>query len=120
MKYIITENRIKQIAINYLNEMYGDLERRTTEDWPGMIFFVKGKKIISVSCDAKLRESTIAEDLSNIQNRYLDIDIGSYPYSQEGGFGTVLVMRSTDETKIQKCKDEIEQMIKKFTSKNIF
>jgi hypothetical protein len=45
MKYIITENRIKQIAINYLNEMYGDLERRTTEDWPGMIFFVKGKKI---------------------------------------------------------------------------
>ncbi len=82
--------------------------------------FVKGKKIISISCDAKLRESTIAEDLSNIQNRYLDIDIGSYPYSQEGGFGTVLVMRSTDETKIQKCKDEIEQMIKKFTFKNIF
>ena len=45
---------------------------------------VSGKKIISVSCDAKLRESSIALDLSNIQDRYPDIDIGSYPYSQEG------------------------------------
>ena len=78
---------------------------------------VKGKKIISISCDAKVRESTIAVDLSEIQDRYPDIDIGSYPYSQEGGFGTVLVMRSIDEIKIQKCKSEIEEMIKKFTSK---
>ena len=78
---------------------------------------VKGKKIISISCDAKVRESTIAVDLSEIQDRYPDVDIGSYPYSQEGGFGTVLVMRSIDEIKIQKCKSEIEEMIKKFTSK---
>ena len=78
---------------------------------------VKGKKIISISCDAKVRESTIAVDLSEIQDRYQDVDIGSYPYSQEGGFGTVLVMRSIDEIKIQKCKSEIEEMIKKFTSK---
>jgi molybdenum cofactor synthesis domain-containing protein len=78
---------------------------------------VKGKKIISISCDAKVRESTIAVDLSKIQDRYPDIDIGSYPYSQEGGFGTVLVMRSIDETRIEKCKYEIEEMIKKFTSK---
>jgi len=78
---------------------------------------VKGKKIISISCDAKVRESTIAVNLSEIQDRYPDIDIGSYPYSQEGGFGTVLVMRSIDEIKIQKCKSEIEEMIKKFTSK---
>ena len=78
---------------------------------------VKGKKIISISCDAKVRESSIAVDLSNIQDKYPDIDIGSYPYSQEGGFGTVLVMRSTDESKILKCKCEIEEMIKKFSSK---
>jgi molybdenum cofactor synthesis domain-containing protein len=75
---------------------------------------VSGKKIISVSCDAKLRESSIALDLSNIQDRYPDIDIGSYPYSQEGGFGTVLVMRATDESRVSKCKEEVEKMIKKF------
>ena len=76
--------------------------------------FTKGKKIISVSCDARVRESTIAEDLSIIQDKYPDIDIGSYPYSQEGGFGTVLVMRSTNSIALQKCKEEIEQMIKNF------
>ena len=77
---------------------------------------VSGKKIISVSCDAKLRESSIAVDLSNIQDKYPDIDIGSYPYSQEGGFGTVLVMRAVDEVKVLRCKEEVEEMIRKHTS----
>jgi molybdopterin-biosynthesis enzyme MoeA-like protein len=75
---------------------------------------VSGKKIISVSCDAKVRESSIAVDLSKIQDRYPEVDIGSYPYSQEGGFGTVLVMRGVDETKIAKCKEEVELMIQKY------
>ena len=77
---------------------------------------IQGKKIISISCDAKVRESTIAVDLSKIQDRYPDIDIGSYPYSKEGGFGTVLVMRSTDENNILKCKYDIEAMIERFTN----
>ena len=75
---------------------------------------VSGKKIISVSCDAKVRESSIAKDLENIQNKYPDIDIGSYPYSHKESFGTVLIMRSTDEIKIIACKKEIEEMIQKF------
>jgi molybdenum cofactor synthesis domain-containing protein len=77
---------------------------------------VSGKKIISVSCDAKVRESSIAIDLEKIQDRYPDIDIGSYPYSKEGGFGTVLVMRATDEEKALKCKVEVENMLQKYLS----
>ena len=76
---------------------------------------VGGRKIISVSCDAKVRESSIAVDLSKIQDSYPDVDIGSYPYSQEGGFGTVLVMRAVDEIAILKCKEEVEKMILKFS-----
>jgi molybdopterin-biosynthesis enzyme MoeA-like protein len=77
---------------------------------------VSGKKIISVSCDAKVREreSSITIDLEKIQDRYPDIDIGSYPYSKEGSFGTVLVMRSTDEEKVLKCKAEVENMLQKY------
>jgi molybdenum cofactor synthesis domain-containing protein len=75
---------------------------------------VSGKKIISLTCDAKVRESSIALDLSEIQNKYPEIDIGSYPYSKEGGFGTMLVMRSTDSEKIIKCHSEVEQMVKKY------
>jgi len=60
------------------------------------------------------RESSIAIDLEKIQDRYPDIDIGSYPYSKEGSFGTVLVMRSTDEEKVLKCKAEVENMLQKY------
>ncbi len=45
MKYIITESKLEKSIIHYLNEMYGDLEEITSEDWPGMVFFIKGKKI---------------------------------------------------------------------------
>ena len=78
---------------------------------------ISGKKIISVSCDAKVRESSMAVELSNIQDKYPDIDIGSYPYSKESGFGTMLVMRSTNENKIIECKKDIEKMIYVFSAK---
>ena len=77
---------------------------------------MSGKKIISVSCDAKVRESSIAVDLSKIQDRYPSVDIGSYPYSQEGGFGTVLVMRSTDESKLSNCQKEVKDMIEIYSN----
>jgi len=73
-----------------------------------------GKKIISETCDAKVRESSIALDLTKIQNKYPEIDIGSYPYSRETGFGTMLVMRSTEVDQINKCKAEVEKMLKKY------
>ena len=62
---------------------------------------VSGKKIISTSLDAKVRESSIAVELEKIQNKYPEVDIGSYPYSNKDSFGTVLVIRSTDEIKIK-------------------
>ena len=77
---------------------------------------ISGKKIISDSVDAKIRESSVAVDLSKIQDKYPNIDIGSYPYSKEGGFGTVLVMRGIDSTEINRCKEEVKEMVKKFAS----
>ena len=75
---------------------------------------VSGKKIISTSCDAKVRESSIAVELEKIQNKYPEVDIGSYPYSNKDSFGTVLVIRSIDEIKIMECKFEIEKLVKIF------
>ena len=74
----------------------------------------KGKKIISLSCDAKVRESSIATDLSKIQDKYSDIDIGSYPYSQKDSFGTILVMRGVDQARARQCKADVETMLKKY------
>ena len=77
---------------------------------------ISGKKIISDSVDAKIRESSVAVDLSKIQDKYPNIDIGSYPYSKEGGFGTILVMRGIDSAEINRCKEEVKEMVKKFAS----
>jgi molybdenum cofactor synthesis domain-containing protein len=75
---------------------------------------VSGKKIISISCDAKVRESTIAVDLAKIQKKFIDIDIGSYPYSRGNVFGTVLVIRGVDEVLALSCKTEVESMLQKY------
>ena len=45
MKYIITESKLEQIAIKYLNKMYGDLEEYRREDFPDSVFFIKDKKV---------------------------------------------------------------------------
>ena len=77
---------------------------------------VSGKKIISLTYDAKVRESSIAIDLSKIQEKYSDIDIGSYPYAQGSGYGTILVMRGVDAIRAHECKAEVEAMIQKYSS----
>ena len=45
MKYIITENKIEQVAIKYLNKVYGNLEEYKTDKRPDKVFFIKGKKV---------------------------------------------------------------------------
>ena len=69
-----------------------------------------GKKILSISIDSCLRESDLSDGLSKIQNKYKNIDIGSYPYFKEKP-RTVLVLRSVDEIQIKKCETEIKKLI---------
>ncbi len=45
-------------------------------------------------------EGTIADPLAGIQNAYPDVDIGSYPWSKDGKFGTSLVLRATDTVRL--------------------
>jgi hypothetical protein len=46
MKIIITENKLEQVAINWLNKNYGDLEEWENDKYPDFIFYKKGDKII--------------------------------------------------------------------------
>jgi len=69
-----------------------------------------GKEILSISIDTGLRESLLADGLSDIQNRYKEIDIGSYPYFKENP-GTVVVLRSQDEGSIKKCELDVKNLI---------
>ena len=72
-----------------------------------------GKPVISESIDVFMPESFIAEELSNLQDKFKDVEIGSYPFVKDSKYGTSLVMRSSDETKLSGCKAEMELMISK-------
>ena len=67
----------------------------------------------SESVDVFMPESFIAKELSNLQDKFKDVEIGSYPFVRDGKYGTSLVMRSSDETKLSDCKAEMELMISK-------
>ena len=72
-----------------------------------------GKTVKSESIDVFMPESFIAEELSNLQDKFIDVEIGSYPFVKDSKYGTSLVMRSSDEIKLSECKAEMELMISK-------
>jgi molybdenum cofactor synthesis domain-containing protein len=66
-----------------------------------------GKPIHSGAVDVHLRESDFAEVLDGIQNRYPEVEIGSYPFNRDGHYGATLVVRGTDKPLIARVIDEI-------------
>ena len=74
---------------------------------------VGGEPILSLTISLRTVESEIANSLTNVQNNNKDVEIGSYPFFQAGKLGVSIVLRSTDQKKINFCIDEI----KKFTNK---
>ena len=77
------------------------------------VFLETGTKMSSKSIDVFMPESFVATELSQIQDNYLNVEIGSYPFNKDGKFGTSLVMRSTDLAALDRCENEVAEMIKK-------
>ncbi len=70
-----------------------------------------GAPVRSRSVTAYLAESQIAGPLGRIQNRYPDIDLGSYPFSREARYGTTLVMRGTEAAALDAMLEDVIAMI---------
>ena len=77
------------------------------------VFLEIGTKMSSKSIDVFMPESFVATELSQIQDNYLNVEIGSYPFNKDGKFGTSLVMRSADLEALDRCEIEVAEMIKK-------
>ena len=58
-----------------------------------------------------LAEGKIADGLSAIQDRYPDIDLGSYPYYRSSGNGVALVAKGTEQAVVDACIAEVTAMI---------
>ena len=70
-----------------------------------------GDPVRSRSIGAYLTESQVAPQLAEIQDRHPDVDLGSYPFYRQDGYGTNLVMRGTDEAELDLMKEEVKEMI---------
>ncbi len=71
-----------------------------------------GAPVLSRTVTSGLPEGVLAAGLGKLQDRYPDFDIGSYPYYRRGGFGTSLVVRGTDATRIAAAIEELFVLVK--------
>ena len=72
---------------------------------------VGGKTILSHTISLRTVESEIAKSLTNVQNNNKDLEIGSYPFFQAGKLGVSIVIRSEEQSKIDKCSQEILKFV---------
>jgi len=72
---------------------------------------VGGKPIISHTISLRTVESEIANPLTKVQNNNKDVEIGSYPFFQAGKLGVSIVIRSEDQSKIDKCAFQILEFV---------
>jgi molybdenum cofactor synthesis domain-containing protein len=72
-----------------------------------------GEKVLSRSISCHLAEGTLARALGALQERYPDVEIGSYPYFRRGDFGVTLVLRSTDRGRLGAATDELKVLIRR-------
>ena len=71
-----------------------------------------GARMLSRSVSCSLSEGAIARDLGALQERYADLEIGSYPYFRRSDFGVTLVVRGTDRERIDAAVDELNRLIR--------
>jgi len=70
-----------------------------------------GAVLQSRSLTAFLPESAIAAPLSELQARYAQVEMGSYPFTREGRYGTTLVLRSSDVALLDVATEQVNAMI---------
>jgi len=73
---------------------------------------IGGDPILSHTINLRTVESEIAKSLSNVQANNKDVDIGSYPFFRAGKLGVAIVLRCSEQNKIDKCNSEILKFVK--------
>ena len=71
-----------------------------------------GKPVRTKTLVCSLGEGNMAASLSDIQDRYSDVDIGSYPFYETGNYGTSIVLRHTDEEILEKAGAEVAELMR--------
>ena len=72
---------------------------------------VGGEPILSLTISLRTVESEIANSLTQVQEQNKDVEIGSYPFFHAGKLGVSIVIRSENQSKINKCNLQILKFV---------
>ena len=72
---------------------------------------IGGRVMASTSLGVYTSESEIARPLAEIDQRFDAVSIGSYPFRDERGYGTTLVMRSTESSALAEATEAVRELI---------
>jgi molybdenum cofactor synthesis domain-containing protein len=72
---------------------------------------VKGQRMLSENVRSQAKEGDIAAPLREIAERFPDVLIGSYPFSDETGFKTNLVLRARDAARLAAATEAVKAML---------
>jgi len=73
---------------------------------------IGGNKIMSKTLSLQTVESEISIPLEKVQNKFKNLEIGSYPFFKQGKIGVSLVIRSDRLKLIEKCLKDIIKFVK--------
>ncbi len=70
-----------------------------------------GAPVLSQSLTVMRPEGDVAAPLRDLAARYPDLSMGSYPFQREGAFGTQLVIRGSDATRLDAAMAELRELV---------
>ena len=76
---------------------------------PGL---VGGRPLLSKTVVAALPESYLAPGLTAIQDRFPEVQIGSYPFHRMGVFGVRLILRDTESERLERAAAEVRDLVR--------
>jgi molybdopterin-biosynthesis enzyme MoeA-like protein len=71
-----------------------------------------GPPVLSQTVSCELAEGVLAKGFGEIQGRFPDLDLGSYPWYRRGQYGVSLVARGRDPARLEACKAEIATLVR--------
>ncbi|WP_137391409.1 competence/damage-inducible protein A [Rhodoligotrophos defluvii] len=69
-----------------------------------------GVPIISEMIEVREKEGDVAAPLRRIQEAFLSVQIGSYPFFEDGVYGTRIVVRGRDAMEVRRAADAVNAM----------
>jgi len=86
---------------NIMQAMFASLKHR----------LVGGQPLRSRTLAVEMGESFVADGLARLQALYPEVEIGSYPFTRDGVFGTRLVLRATEEPVLDAAAADLDTLI---------